>query len=364
MAIGIGEGRFPILSPEQANPALTGYNRTLQTALNRTNLKKQQALLPFAAPQAAANLQSTQLANQGAAAVLPYKGPQAAEQLESTQLKNALQQIINQFAPENQKAGIDQKEAMAHFYNSGGPGRGVFQQLQQNAQGLISLMNPQLKNDPKRLLDAQNAYETGQTQLADGTKLAPMNPTLSQALGALVLHSTTAPLATQLTRGNQAENELSKISKMSDEDLKPYGNTYGGVSLQAVRDSMKIDDGSKSYEESQKRLGNFMAGNAIQFEKALIRTAMAGGPAGIKAVNQLVHESQQYIQQKYPHVSEKSRYYANQRLNQYFDEINRARNQVGTSLLNLPIANAKANAGGDKSSEDISLNTSDPLGIR
>lgn len=347
----IGQGRFPILTPQQANPALSGYARALQTGTNRINFQKQKALLPFAVPQEQATLLAKQLANQGTAAVLPYKGPQAAANLQGTQLKNNLQAIINQFAPEQQQAEIAQKGAMANFYNMGGGRGGVEQQSVIAEHQLISQLNPQLKGDLNKILLAETSYMEGKTTLPDGTPLAPMTPALSRAISTTILHSIPAGAGAQGIKANQSEAAIDAIQGMATQDLKPYGRTIDGISPQAIIDSFKTDDAS------QKRLGNFMAGNAIQFEQALLRTAMSGGPAGIKAVHELMTQSKQYIDQHYPTMSAKARLYANQRLNQYFKAILDARNRIGYSLTTLPIAQYKAQ-------QSSATSNADPLGMR
>lgn len=351
----IGNARFPILNQDQTNPALSGYSRSLDRGTKNMQLQKARALLPFAAPQAAAQLQQQQLNNQGLQATLPYKGPQAAAQLQGEQLKNAFQAVLNQYLPQQQQAEIGQKGAMANFYNMGGGRGGVEGQSQQQVRQLIGVMNPQLKGDVNKIIEAENQYYAGKNKLADGTKLAPMTTTLQQALSTAEYHSTPAALLTQQMKANQSEAALDSIQSMAQDDMAPYGRTVLGISPLAFKDSLEYNDGSQKYKDTQTRLGNFMAANAIQFEQALLRTAMSGGPAGIKAVNELMKESRQYIDQNYPTMSPEARLAANKRLNQYFKKIIDARNSIGSSVAIIPQLQQQA--------QNYSADN-DPLGLR
>jgi hypothetical protein len=102
----IGQPNFPMLTADQANPAISGLARMIQMHLQRQQAQLNDATMPFAGPQAQANLQRTQLGNQGAEAQLPYIGPQAAADLQKAQLGNQF------YAPEAQaQIGLQNAQA-------------------------------------------------------------------------------------------------------------------------------------------------------------------------------------------------------------------------------------------------------------
>jgi hypothetical protein len=303
-----------------------------------------QQVLPYAAPQAAANLGVTQAqapnirANtQSTLAGIPgiqaqgrilgaqaNIAPQTAQAgLESTQLSNDLMRQTNPLARAKEQAQIDQIKAMQNYYNQGGAKAGVGQKEQQYFQSLVGQDNPHLKGDPAKLYAAANALARGETTLPDGTPLNPLSPAAQQSLDRLAKGASTAALVNTGVKANQAEAELSKLSELAGPSLKEYGTTYAGYSPQQIVDSTKSD------EKSQKRLGQFIAAQAMQYEMAQIRNRIAGGEPGITATQELMHRSGQVINTYFPKLSSTAREEARTTMDDWLGKALKARQDVG-----------------------------------
>lgn len=134
---------------------------------------------------------------------------------------------------------------------------------------------------------------------------------------------TTSALINKGVQANQADAEINAMQEKADKWLKPYGDTTMGISFKQVQDSFKTDD------ESQERLGKFIASQALQYEIAQIRNRIAGGEPGVTSTELLMKESMQHIKAKYPKLSAKARKYASDALNEGISAALAARNKSG-----------------------------------
>ena len=112
---------------------------------------------------------------------------------------------------------------------------------------------------------------------------------------------TNSSLSTSAINAKQADAEIDTLSKLSTEWNKPYGDTYMNMSPAQVVDTFKND------EESQTRLGKFIAAQQLQNEIAQIETRLAMGQPGITNTHDLMQLGMQQINAKYPMLSQKAR---------------------------------------------------------
>jgi hypothetical protein len=134
---------------------------------------------------------------------------------------------------------------------------------------------------------------------------------------------TTASLLNQNINARQADAELNKLNEFSEKASDIAGTTFLGQSPEILMRTIKNDD------KSQKELGMFIAGQAIQNEMANIRNRLAMGQPGITAIHDLMKMSGQYIDQKYPRLTASARKYASDYINQALRQGLDARNKVG-----------------------------------
>lgn len=355
--MNIGQGVYPILGPDQANPVMNGFARALAAHLQMQQAQQNRAQMPFVAPQAKANLMQTQLGNQRNQATLPYAAPQAAANLGQTNastqdaIQRAIaQQITNKTLPQQQQqsllasslanqlsqaklpyagqqaaADLGLTDAQAQYYKSGGSAgqRNANQQLLTQAQDQVALDNPQFANDPSKVRAALNAVMTGQSTLPDGTKINPPSAVTLNKIGALAKNPSTAKLVTDMVKANQAEAEVDPLSKRIKQYTSPYGDTLAGKSPQQIADSFSSDT------ESQQRLGDFIAGQALQYELAQIRIKLAGGEPSATATKELMDMSGQRISADFPKLSATARNRAMDSINNSLGEAFDARKKVG-----------------------------------
>jgi hypothetical protein len=370
----IGQPNFPMLSADQANPAISGLARMIQMHLQRQQVQRNDATMPFVGPQAQANLQRTQLGNQGAEAQLPYIAPEAAADLQGKQLQNKFyapnmqsqiasrdagtlqQNIMNSLLPDKMKSDIGLTNAQAQMYGMGG-GMHPTAAIQSYNQVLnnVAQDNPELKNDPSKIREATNAYLQNQNSLSDGTQLNPMSGVTQQSLGQYVKYSTTAPLLTRQVGAQQAEAEQNVISNLAKKYILPYGNTYDGYSPQQIVDSFKSDP------ESQKRLGQFIAGQQMMYDMSQLQIRINQGQSSEGATNDILNSSQMRLKAQYPKLSAEAR-------SNYLDAINDAMKQMLSARQKQGI-NASQTVTGQAEGTDSkpskeSSGDSDPLGLR
>jgi hypothetical protein len=325
--MNIGQGNFPIIQGQNANPLMRGISQGLMQYQQFQENQKRKALMPFLVPTAQAALDSSQLQNQATQMNNRWIDPKAMSQLslqgaqtnEANQVA-AGQGLANQFMPQKTQSAIDLQKAQADYYNMGGGRGGVSNKNQLFLDQQTKADNPNFT--PAQVRQASDAIQNGQSALPDGT---PINVTnhIKNALDATIKGNTTAPLITQSVKANQAEAELSKMAAMADVDNAPYAKTYFGKSPQQILDTFKTD------KESQTRLGNFMAAQAAQYEISQQRNRVAGGQPGVGSTEELMKMSMQRINSEYPELSAAARQQASKRLDEYLKSGLDARNAVG-----------------------------------
>lgn len=365
----IGQAYFPILTPEQATPGATSIGRTLSRALQlrnaQLNNQRSQATLPYAGPQAAANLQAKQLENQWFApekqAEIDYKNklsamhgilnqylPQQQQaSLLGTQLANQIKQAQAPYAGPQAAADVDLTKAQAQNQRMGGANAGVDAQRQRTLMNNVINDNPQLSAG--QVSQAIDAYAAGKDSLPDGTKLNPPSQLTLTALGALAKSATTAPLITQQVTSQQAENESDYLSGRIQQYTAPYGDTLFNKSPKMLMDSFSSDP------ESQKRLGQYIAGRALQFEQAQIRQRLSGAKSSEGATKELMQMSGQLIDETYPKLSATARQEAMNAVDDSLKGAFNARKKSGINAaqtLNTGASNQSQNTYGDSANND------------
>jgi hypothetical protein len=272
MAIDIGQGNFPILNQSQANPTLAGLANGIAMHLQMQAARANKARLPYVGPQAAAQLQQAQLANQRSQATLPYAGPQAAADLQrsnlanewfapeakaqiaqqnaSTQnmIQNALaQKILNQFLPQQQQADIAQKGAMSNYYQSGGANKGVDAQRFNMLKQQIIAEHPEWANDPSKIVQATNAYLGGSTTLPDGSQLPQPSKAITDMADIINLHTNTSQGANQQRYAATLDTAFNSADKLVPSAFK-YAGVGGQAKLQADKAAAAAGTVSPDYQ--------------------------------------------------------------------------------------------------------------------
>ena len=188
--MNIGQGRFPLLTKEQTNPALSG----LQDQIVRHLANKQQQL----------HNASMGLENQITKAQVPYASDMAKQKDLSAMLANHMQSMQNQYYPQEEQAKIDQLKANAQYMQSGGRLTGVVPQAQRAIDNEIKIKHPDWSQE--KILDARNAYISGATTLPDGTKLDPASPSI-------LLNADYANLRSQGTKAINQQRAAATLDK-------------------------------------------------------------------------------------------------------------------------------------------------------
>jgi len=228
----------------------------------------------------------------------------------------------NKYIQPIKQAEAEKARAMAQYYKQGGPGMGVANKAQSFFLNQVAQDNPQLMH-PDQIREAANVLRSGGNQLSDGTPLNPLSQTSLDALDAVAKAGSTSALITQGSKANQAEAELDVLNKYAMEGLKPYGDTYFGMSPSQIADTFSKD------KESQQRLGKFIGSQALQYETAQIRNRIAGGEPGISATKELMGHSGQIIKSRFPFLSNEAREEAAKYIDSALKEGLEARNKVG-----------------------------------
>lgn len=250
-----------------------------------------------------------------------FAQPQAQADLQSTQLKNLYQEIQNQFAPATSQADIELKQRMAQMYGMGGGGRGNM------TNQLLATGLAQFKRDNPNLSDeqAQEGFSNvlgGQFSLSDGTPVNASNM-LKVISGKLVTSGAPSALTTQNVKAGQAEAELPVLENYANAGLAPYGDTFKGYSPAQISDTFKND------QESQRKLGRFIASQGLQYEIAQNRIRLANGQPGVGSTEELMKLSQQTINAQYPKLSAIARQEAAKTMDEALKAGLQARKSVG-----------------------------------
>lgn len=236
-------------------------------------------------------------------------------------------ELKNQYYPQITESNINAKKARSDFLNSGGSGGSV------GLKDLRGLANQLSKDHPdwdqEKINQAANAYLTGDSNLGDGSVLPPLGGQAQSLINGIAKRKTTAALITSGVRANQADAELEVLNKYANEGLKPYGTTYFNKSPQQVLDTFKSDSAS------QKRLGKFIASQALQFEIAQNRIKLANGQPGVGSTQELVDLSRQTIKSKYPRLTQQAREEATRYIDEALKEGLKARQSVDIGASSL-----------------------------
>lgn len=225
-----------------------------------------------------------------------------------TPLEAERMKLQNQYYPQVTEANIAGQKALAGLRNAGGAGMGVGQKELKGFENQLSVDHPEWTSE--EINQATNAYLTGDDTLPDGTQLPPLGGKAAALSDQIAKRRTTSPLVTQGVKANQAEAELSVLSDYANKGLAPYGTTYFNKSPDQVLDTFKSDPAS------QKRLGKFIASQALQFEIAQNRIKLANGQPGVTSTQELMNLSRQTINAKYPRLSAEAR----EEATRYMDE--------------------------------------------
>lgn len=330
----------PTLTPEQTSP----FGNLMGNALkNYMNIIQAQ----YAQPSAEQKLQEAILQNKGLTQQQEWNpkiwqseiGLRGAEQglygQQAEKIRQMLpgevlaQNITNKYLDPMQQAELKLKEAYSHYYNMGGPGMGVGQKEMIGFKNQILTEHPELANDPQKVNDLASAYLNGQATFSDGTPVPPPSGVIRSMTDQIFKRGTTSPLLTGNIRANQAEKEIDVLDAYAQKGVEPYGTTYLGKSPQQISDSFKSDD------ESQTRLGRFIAAQTLQNEIAQNRTRLANGQPGITQTHDLMKLSGQMIDTLWPRLSGKARKEASRYLDEALKEGNKARQSVQTGASSL-----------------------------
>jgi hypothetical protein len=255
---------------------------------------------------------------------------------ESQRLKNTYQDKENNWYDRDKQSMIDERNALSYARKQGLSGLGVGGKEEIRFNNEVAQDNPHLKT-PEQVREAANVYAQGGNQLSDGTPLRPISESAKRSLDRLTKGSSYSGAIVPIIKANQADAELKVLMDMSNKDFAPYATTYAGYSPEQIADTFKKD------EASQKRLGNFIASQAAQYEAAQIRNRIAGGEPGISATQELMGKSGQIIKDRYPRLSATARQQATKRLDEYLDAGLKARRQVGIGASDATIKKNNSN---------------------
>jgi len=240
--------------------------------------------------------------------------------LENKNLKNIYQRIVNQFTPEDYQSQFESRKALDDYRKMGGGRAGVTSQQQLFLQQQLMKDNPNFT--PEQAFEAAGNLVNGDNKLNDGT---PFNVSGLTKLSAdkAVMQGTTSSLVTQAVKSNQADAELKVLDEYAQRGLAPYGDTILGMNPDQVIDTFKTDD------KSQKKLGRFVASQALQYEAAQNRIRLANGQPGVTSTEELMKMSGQLINSKYPRLSYNARQEAARYMDEALEKGLQARNRIG-----------------------------------
>jgi len=232
--------------------------------------------------------------------------------------------LKNSLYPQLTQSQIASNYSLSNLRGIGGGRGGV------NATQDLMLINNLMKENPElnrdEAFEAAGLAKSGSPLVLGNGKTFKIGGNSDTTLKQILKSTTTAGLLTQGTRANQAHSELEVMSGKAQEALEPYGSTIAGISPQQYIDTFKNDD------ESQLRLGKFIAGQTLQNEIAQLRTRLAGAQPSVTQTQELEKLSQQSINAQYPVLSYKARKEANRFLNETLKEGLQARNKLGLSF--------------------------------
>ncbi len=215
--------------------------------------QKSEALLPFAAPQAQADLSRSQ-------AQIPYVQEQTRQlKFENNNPLFSLGGMAGNIAAQRyleQTGDVEGAKKMQSYiaaetqakqnYGMGGLG-GVDIKNQMYFEKQLQLDHPDWS--PEKVRQASGAYQVGMQNLPDGTTLPPLSGKSKSALDlSLKGHGPTGSI-NQMIQAKQAEAEIGVLQPFINKAYEDLGPTYSGYSPQQIVDSFKKDKASEAMNE-------------------------------------------------------------------------------------------------------------------
>jgi NACalpha-BTF3-like transcription factor len=274
----IGQGNFPILTQQQASPTIAGLANMIAMHLQRQQVQRNQATLPYAGPQAAANLQKQQLQNEWYA---PEARAQIGEQNASAQnlTQQALgQKIVNAYLPQQQQADIGLKNSQSQYYGMGGPSMGV-------GVGTVLAVKRQVAKEhqdwsTEQVDDATSQYLRGANTFSDGSPLPPPSGQVAAFTDMSTMKTNTAKGIDTMNYASTLQDQFKAGDQVAD-DAFSYAGAGGAAKL--VKDQAVAAAGgtpSPQYESYKKFTEQIIPGIAAD----IIRTEGASSTDGQKAL--------------------------------------------------------------------------------
>lgn len=183
---------------------------------------------------------------------------------------------------------------------------------------------------PEQRQEAINRVSQGYGTLSDGTPINVPESAVS-ALNRIKKGEATAALQTQEVQTEQAKAAIPVMQNYALKGLKPFGDTWGNVSIPAVMASLS------SSKEDQKKLGRLIAANQLQFDLAQEYIRLSRAKPGVTITNELMNIGKQRISDRWPKISYTAREEASKYLLEALDKANDAMREVPLGLGSLKI---------------------------
>lgn len=323
--------QFQPLSFEENNPFMSGMlmaqkyqENEIKKAYEELQRQELQAKAPYFNDLVKAQLELAQAQPSHMRADTAHLGAETRKTNEMLPGQKEELRLKNMLYPELTRAQIKNYEALSKFREMGGSGLGTGAKEELFFHNLISKDNPHFT--PEQVYEASNVIREGGSQLKDGTPVV-FSRAAKDSLDRITKSGTYAGAQVPIIQASQSDAELDVFSKYADEFLEPYGTTFLGYSPKQIIDTFKTD------KASQERLGKFIAGQALQYEIAQIRNRISRGQPGVESTKQLMSESQQHVDAKYPKLSGEARKVANRELNRVIKEGLEASKTVSTGAF-------------------------------
>lgn len=209
-------------------------------------------------------------------------------------------------------------QAMKQYYEQGGGGIGSVGSKDINAARAYIMQN--------RGISAKEADEIINKGLSgDATGLSNLEKKMIENIAS---YKTPAALITQGVRGSQAEAEMPILDAAISEGREPYGDTVFGQSWQHYKDMFNTKD-----EAAQTRIGNYIASDVLNFDKAALQAKMAGTESGVTILNEVMDKAKQTIKAQYPMLTDKARQVALEKVSSTLKKALKARQSINLSAI-------------------------------
>lgn len=317
-------------------------NNPLAIEMNRTKLQHEQN--PLYALMGTGNPAQTAAAQQ-----VIMQSPQYRNSTQEQQ--NALLQPFQQYGQAQQR----KEEAMANYYGLGGGRAPAAVRLDMALENSMVRDNPQLSGNPQAIFDAVNALKNGQTTLPDGTPLNFSQTTLDH-LARVAKTTSDATQRNQMSTASQAEAEMRVFDKYTNQATAKFGDTYLNKSPREIAAEFSNDP------KKQKELGELIAANQLQFDKAALMNRIQGLQPGITSVNEIMEISQQHIDLLGLRISAEARQEAARIVAQAMKEALNARKSVGIRAGDAVYGSRPTQ--GAQQGNNATPQENDPLGLR